>query len=129
VDSTKRVWSYLQSDTQQRKADIVDPLEREPELNYSMEALRQIQVMCDERGINLVVGIYRDVAYFDDPNRWLHYEDVVSKSLDRSGIEWFIAKSHTDQLAPRHARVTWNDPHPSAKAASLIAVDIRDALK
>jgi hypothetical protein len=110
-------------------ADLLDPLERQEELNYSMEALRQIRKICDEKGINLRVGIYRDVAYFDNSERWLHYEDVISRKLDQSGIKWFIAKSHTDQLTLQQARVTWNDPHPSAAAAGLIAADILMSLR
>lgn len=129
VDSAKRVKSQLRSQTLPNNADILDPLERQDELNYSMEALRQIRKICDEKGINLRVGIYRDLAYFDNSERWLNYEDVISKKLDQSGIKWFIAKSHTDQFTLQQAHVTWNDPHPSAAAAGLIAADILMSLR
>ncbi|MGH9883285.1 MAG: SGNH/GDSL hydrolase family protein, partial [Pyrinomonadaceae bacterium] len=129
-DSTKRLTSGLSSITPNpQPGGIFDEEGKQAELNYSMQALQQIQELCDQKQIDFQVGIYRDVAYLDDASTWLSYEDMIKKHLDRKGIKWFIAKSHIDRLKANEIRVAWNDPHPSAKAAGLIADDVLSAVR
>lgn len=129
-DGLKRVAAGLNGVMKPGTAESsFDEKAKQPALNYSLEALDKIKEICRERKIKFLVGIYRDVAFFDDPVSWLQYEDFVERNLDQHGIEWFIAKSHTDKLQPREIRVAWNDPHPSQRAAGLIAEDILSAVR
>lgn len=133
--------SYLLSDSAKRIAAALkakpitasgrghfDEQGKRAEIDYSMQALSRTREMCEARGINFQVGIYRDVAYFDDPEAWLSYEAAIGRHLEQRGIKWFITKEHTDRLPAGEIRVAWNDPHPSAPAAGLIAAEVSGVL-
>jgi lysophospholipase L1-like esterase len=128
-DSAKRVIATLRSSGTAQAASGFDENAKREELDYSMEAIERLKQLCEERQIRFQVAIYRDIVYFDDQASWLNYERAISKRLDDRGIQWFIAKSHIERLPPSEIRVTWNDPHPSAKAAGLIADDLLNSLK
>lgn len=106
-----------------------DESQRQREIDYSMEALKKLQELCEPRKISFSVAIYRDVAYEADPNGWLAYEASIERNLERNGIKWFIAKSHLDNLKARDVRSSWNDPHPGARAINFIVNDLLNELR
>ncbi|MBD0372786.1 MAG: hypothetical protein ICV60_18220 [Pyrinomonadaceae bacterium] len=95
-----------------------------PALDYSMQATRRIKELCQQNGIDFQVGIYRDIWYYSDKEAAEDYERRVSTALESIGVRCFVIKSHIDNLKLSEARVAWNDPHPSATAAKLIAEEI-----
>lgn len=113
----------------QPQAFVFDEQESEATINYSMQAVLQIAQLCKSRNINLIVAVYRDVAYYEDPQDWLKYEQFIGRSLDLQGINWIVAKAHIVNLTQGEARVAWNDPHPSERAAGLIAEEILEAVQ
>jgi len=129
-DGLKRVAARFNSGIEKPTGKIsFDEKVMQPALDYSMQALEKMAEICRERQIALLVGIYRDVVFLDDPTGWLEYENAIKRSLEHRGIRWFVAKSHTDKLQPGDIRVAWNDPHPSREATSLIAEDILAAVQ
>lgn len=120
-DSVKRISSIW---NRKKSAVTFDESTKQPEIDYSMQALRKIQDTSTAKKIRFSVAIYRDVAYFDDSSGWLKYEGVIEKNLDRNGIRWFIAKSHIDNLKASDVRSSWSDPHPGPKAIGFIVRDI-----
>ncbi len=129
--------SYLVSDGIKRLASRVNPVQEalafdeersQKTIDYSIQALLGIRELCEEKNIRFTVGIYRDVAYFADPRGWLQYEEAIARNLTRHGIKSLVVKSHIESLTPEQVRVSWNDPHPSAKAAGLIAEEILKAV-
>ena len=94
-----------------------------------MQALKLMQAVSAMRHINFWVGIYRDGTCLDQPDGCAKYEATIAHELAERGIRWFVAKSHTEQLTAGDVRVAWNDPHPSASAAGLIAGDIFSAIQ
>lgn len=103
--------------------------QRQPEFNYSMDALSKMQELCRQRQMNFAVAIYRDVEHYYAPEKSLAYEAAIKSSLDSRGIKSFVAKSHIDNLKFNEAKVLWNDPHPSARAITFIAGDFFKALE
>lgn len=124
-DGIKRLSAQLKRDSE---GLAFDERQLQDSIDYSMQALREIQKLCDTRHIAFKVGIYRDVAYFADSHTWLKYEEVIGSRLTQQGIKWLIIKSHIDTLAPDRIRASWNDPHPGAEAAGLIANEILNTL-
>jgi lysophospholipase L1-like esterase len=106
-----------------------DLANRQPEFNYSMEALGKMQELCQQRQMRFAVAIYRDVEHYYEPEKSLAYEAAIKKSLDARGIKSFVAKSHIENLKFNEAKVLWNDPHPSARAVTFIAGDFLKALE
>jgi hypothetical protein len=113
----------------QSQAFVFNERESETTINYSMQAIMQIAQLCKSKNINLIVAVYRDVAYYEDPNTWLKYEEFIGRSLDHLGIDWIVAKAHIVNLTQDAAVVAWNDPHPSERAAGLIAEEILEAIQ
>jgi hypothetical protein len=124
-DSAKRIVSMW---NHEKSVMAFDESAKQPEIDYSMQALRKIQDLGTPRNIRFSVAIYRDVAYFDDASGCLKYEGVIENNLDRNGIKWFVAKSHTDNLKAVEIRASWSDPHPGAKAIGFIVTDIMKQL-
>lgn len=120
-DGIKRTFSWLDNPA---SAAGFDESKKQPEIEYSMEALRKIQELCNAHNARFSVGIYRDVAYDDDPKSWLKYEESIERNLTRNGINWFVVKSHIEHLTPSQVRSSWNDPHPGAKAIRFIVSDV-----
>lgn len=112
----------------ERPEQQFDAARVQPQLDYSIEALRKIEEMCDQKQIRFSVAIYRDVSFYYDAENWLLYEHAITSSLDQVGIRSFLAKSHIDRLSATEARVRVNDPHPSRKAVALIVEDILNEL-
>lgn len=125
ADSVKKILSRVDNPA---SAAGFDENQKQREIEYSMEALRKIQGLCNARNARFSVGIYRDVAYDDDPKGWLKYEESVERNLDRNGIKWFVAKSHIENLKASEVRSSWNDPHPGAKAIGFIVSDVLSAV-
>jgi hypothetical protein len=129
----------LLSDGVKRLADVkkqeqpsvgrFDAQRLQPAIDYSMQALREIQELCREKNIRFAVGIYRDMIYYDDKQNWLAYEQAIKSALDRAGIRSFLVKSHIEKLSVNQVRVHFNDPHPSKEATALIVGDVLDELK
>ncbi len=124
-DGIKRLASQLKDNSE---ALTFDERHLQDSIDYSMQALSEIGKLCETRNIAFKVGIYRDVAYFADSNAWLKYEEVIGRNLSQRGIKWLIVKSHIDTLTPDTIKASWNDPHPGAEAAGLIAKEILKAL-
>jgi hypothetical protein len=127
-DSIKKLTSRVDNPAAAATVSF-DESRKQSEIDYSMEALRKTQELCKTRNIKFLVGIYRDVAYESDPKGWLKYEESIERNLERNGINWFVAKSHMDNLKASEVRSSWNDPHPGAKAIGFIVEDILKALQ
>lgn len=93
-------------------------------VEYSIEALDRIKKLCEMRGANFSVGLYRDVSAFTSPKLTSEYENKIQKAFAAHHIEWFPLQSHIAHLTRREAMVSWSDPHPSARATSFIVSDI-----
>lgn len=126
ADSLKKIITRLDNPVE---TVSFDESQRQGEIDYSMEALKKLQELCKASKISFSVAIYRDVAYEADPKGWLRYEASVERNLERNGIKWFIVKSHMDNLKASEVRSSWNDPHPGARAISLIVNDILNELR
>jgi hypothetical protein len=125
ADTAKRIQSrFTGGSPSQSVADKTNESNTSATLAYAMQALVGIKNICDEKKIDFTVGIYRDVAYYDNSSQWLAYEELIKQNLQEQKINWFIAKSHTDNLKASEVRVSWNDPHPSPRAAGLIAEEV-----
>jgi len=124
-DGLKRITSRLKH---QAEAMIFDEQRMQPQIDYSMQALEKIQELSKARNVSFSVGIYRDVAYFEDPQGWMKYEAVIERNLERHQIRWFVTKSHIENLTAGQIRSSWNDPHPSPQAISFIVNDILQQL-
>lgn len=98
-----------------------------PAFVHSLEALSRMQALCEREGIGFTVGIYRDVTYYTEPERVLRYEARLDETLAARGIDSFVIGSHVEQLDRKSARLSWNDPHPTAEAVSLFVEDLRRA--
>ncbi|MDX6692477.1 MAG: hypothetical protein QOF02_80 [Blastocatellia bacterium] len=126
-DGIKKVSARLNNtDGYSGKFDLEN---RQPEFNYSMDALSKMQELCGQRKMSFAVAIYRDVEHYYAPEKSLAYEAAIKKSLDARGIKSFVAKSHIENLKFNEAKVLWNDPHPSARAITFIAGDFFKALE
>ena len=125
-DSVKKLYSH--TDTSAAAASF-DESQKQGEIDYSMAALRRIQELSKAHNFKFKVGIYRDVVYEADPQGWLKYEETIERNLDRNRINWFVVKSHMDNLKASEVRASWNDPHPGAKAISFIVEDMLQAIQ
>jgi hypothetical protein len=93
-------------------------------LQYSLQALRMIKEACQQRNINFLVALYRDVLIFSEREAEERYERIMSQAFEEAQIPFFVLKEHTDKLTLNEAKVAWNDPHPSPVAADLLAQQI-----
>ena len=80
--------------------------------------------VCDENNITFIIGIYRDISYYKNPEETTIYENIIVLNFKTNLISHFIIKSHIENLKINEARVFWNDPHPSPDAIKHIAKEI-----
>lgn len=120
ADSVKRVWNAVR----QPSPEWADGLDAEA-LSYSVQAVENLQELCEKRNIKLVVAIYRDSAIYRYPDWVLKYEDAVSSALTSKGVDHFVLRWATDRLSQNRFAISWNDGvHPSAEASRIIAEEI-----
>jgi hypothetical protein len=94
-------------------------------LAYSMEAIKKLQDLCRVKGINFIVGIYRDGTVYEQPDWVVQYEHVLSSRLSAIGVDHFVFKRATDELTSTQFAVSWNDnTHASAIASKIMAEEI-----
>ena len=93
-------------------------------LAYSIEAITKMKYLCEEKDINFIVGIYRDIWVYDNYDDAIEFEKKVRNMMNKNKLNTFVIKAHTDNLSINSVRVAWNDPHPSYQAISLISDEI-----
>jgi lysophospholipase L1-like esterase len=129
-DTLKKVVAYFRGSLKPGAASgAFDERLNQPAIDYSMQALKKIKELCEQKQIRFYVGIYRDIiGNANAPKEELEYEAVIKKNLDQAGINSLPITTHVEKLSVADARVFWNDPHPSAKAVGFIAADISRAI-
>lgn len=120
ADSVKRAWNAVRQPSLER----VDELDADA-LYYSVQAVENLQELCQRRNIKLIVAIYRDSAIYYYPHWVLKFEDALSSALASKGVDHFVLRWATDRLSQNRFAISWNDgAHPSAEASRIIAEEI-----
>jgi hypothetical protein len=82
------------------------------------------------KGINFIVGIYRDGTFYRYPDLVAKYEHALSSRLRAFGVDHFVFKRATAELSNAQFAVSWNDDnHPSAIASKIMAEEIATELE